>query len=154
MVIHVATDHAGFEQKNSVVAWLLSEGYKVIDHGACVFNEEDDFPDFISLVAAEVSAKPQQTRGIIFGGSGQGEAILANRYINVRAVVYYGGNENIPILSREHNDSNILSIGARFVDEGQIKKAIWDWLHTEVSPDEKYHRRNKKIEAITKKIQA
>jgi ribose 5-phosphate isomerase B len=91
-------------------------------------------------------------KGIIFGGSGQGEAMLANRYPQVRAAVYYGGDEKIVALSREHNDANILSIGARFVDISHTKKVIWDWLHAEPLKQEKYQRRNHKIEVITKEI--
>ena len=110
------------------------------------------FPDFIALAAAEISKAPSTTRAIIFGGSGQGEAMVANRYPLVRAAVYCGGEDTIPALSRQHNDSNILSIGARFVDINLAKRVIWDWLHTEPLADEKYTRRNQKIEALTKKI--
>lgn len=152
MTIHIATDHAGFALKNEIVAWLRDEGKTVIDHGACTHDPEDDFPDFIALAAAAVSAAPQKNRAIIFGGSGQGEAMLANRYAAVRTAVYYGGNDSIPVLSRQHNDANILSIGARFVSSNEAKKVIWDWLQTEPLADEKYARRNRKIAAITKEL--
>lgn len=152
MVIHLATDHAGFEHKEAVSVWLQREGYEVIDHGAASLDPLDDFPDFISKAAAAVSKKPTQSRGIIFGGSGQGEAMLANRFLHVRAVTYYGGDDSIPKLSRQHNDSNIISIGARFVDIDAAKRVIWEWLHEESLADEKYHRRNKKIETITKSL--
>lgn len=152
MVIHLATDHAGFGHKIAVASWLKGEGYEVIDHGAIVLDTQDDFPDFVSLAAVAVGKQPTTTRAIIFGGSGQGEAIMANRYSNVRAVVYYGGDESIPTLSRQHNDSNVLSIGARFVTIDETKKVIWEWLHTEVLKDKKYHRRNQKIETITKQL--
>lgn len=154
MVIHVATDHAGFDHKEAVVLWLRNEGYEVVDHGATNFNETDDFPDFISLAAEAVSKSPQSNRGVIFGGSGQGEAVLANRFPNVRAAVFYGGEEAIPLVSRQHNDSNILSIGARFIDINTTKRVIWEWLHTAPLADEKYRRRNQKIEKITKSIRA
>jgi len=152
MTIHLATDHAGFELKNEVLAWLRDEKFEVIDHGACNYDESDDFPDFISLAAAAVSAAPQVSRAIIFGGSGQGEAMLANRYPSVRAAVYYGREDSVPALSRQHNDSNVLSIGARFVTVDEAKKVIWDWLKTEPLTDKDYHRRNKKIETITKSL--
>lgn len=153
MTIHLATDHAGFHYKETVKEWLVSEGYRVIDHGASTLDSEDDFPDFIALAAEAVSREwTQNSKGVIFGGSGQGEAMLANRFPNVRATVFYGGDETIPVLSRQHNDSNILSIGARFVDINVTKKVIWDWLHTDVFNDEKYQRRNQKIETITKSI--
>lgn len=152
MKVHLATDHAGFEHKEAVAAWLRGEGIDVIDHGACEYDALDDFPDFISLAAAAVSAAAGGERAVVFGGSGQGEAMMANRYPNVRATVFYGGDASIPALSRQHNDSNVLSIGARFADLDLTKQVIWDWLHTEVLSDEKYQRRNDKIEAITKQI--
>jgi len=152
MIIHLATDHAGFNHKNTVAAWLVGEGYKVIDHGATVLDSEDDFPDFIAEAAAAVSKTPATARAIIFGGSGQGEAMVANRYPQVRAAVYYGSEDTIPTLSRQHNDANILSIGARFVDIDTAKRIIWDWLHTLPLREEKYSRRNQKIETITKQL--
>jgi len=154
MIIHLATDHAGFAHKEEIATWLLSEGYEVIDHGASQFNEDDDFTDFISLAVSAVSKEAANTRAVIFGGSGQGEAMLANRYPNVRAVVYYGGDESVPALSRQHNNSNVLSVGARFVSVDAAKKAIWDWLHTAALSEGKYERRNQKIEAITKQLRS
>ena len=148
MVIHLATDHAGYSHKEAIAAWLRSQGYEIVDHGADVFDSEDDYPDFIRLAAAAISAQPEDNRGIIFGGSGQGEAMLANVYPDVRATVFYGGDESIPVLSRQHNDANVLSIGARFVDIDTTKRVIWEWLHTGTFTDEKYQRRNQKIEQI------
>lgn len=145
--IFLATDHAGFAHKEEIRAWLLAEGLLVVDCGASVYDTEDDFPDYISLAAKAVSASPQASCAIIFGGSGQGEAMVANRYKGVRATVYYGGDESIIALSREHNDANVLSIGARFVSVDQTKKVIWAWLHATHSSDPKYQRRNVKIDA-------
>ncbi len=154
MIIHLATDHAGFEHKEAVSAWLQGEGYEVIDHGACDYDAEDDFTDFVALAAESVSKKPMQDRAIVFGGSGQGEAMMANRFPNVRAAVYYGGDDSIPALSRKHNDSNVLSIGARFSDINLTKQVIWEWLHTDMLPDQKYQRRNQKLEKMTKKVKS
>jgi ribose 5-phosphate isomerase B len=151
-VFHVATDHAGFEHKEAVVAWLTGEGYTVVDHGARVYDAEDDFPDFISLAAQAVSAAPEDSLGLIFGGSGQGEAMVANRFANVRATVFYGGSPEIIELSRAHNDANMLSFGARFVSVEEIKVCIATWLNTSVLSDEKYQRRNKKIERLTRML--
>lgn len=144
--IHLAADHAGFAMKESIKTWLEHEGYVVVDHGAHTYVATDDFPDFICNAAAAVSVRPTAHRGIIFGGSGQGEAMMANRFKKVRATVYYGGPEEIITLSRQHNDANVLSIGARFVDDNLAKKVIWDWLHTERAVDKKYSRRNKKLD--------
>lgn len=150
--IHLACDHAGFTHKEAVRVWLEGEGVSVVDHGAFAHDAEDDFPDFIRLAAAAVSQSPLQSCAVIFGGSGQGEAMLANRFQNVRATAYYGGNQEIITLSRAHNDANILSIGARFLNIEETKEAITLWLEAPVLPDEKYSRRNQKMEKITKEI--
>jgi ribose 5-phosphate isomerase B len=152
MTIHLATDHAGYAHKEAVSAWLKSEGYDVVDHGAHALDPQDDFPDFISLAAAAVNKNPKASRGVVFGGSGQGEGMMANSYPYVRATVYYGGDETIPVLSRQHNDANMLSIGARFIDIDSTKKIIWEWLHTESLIEDKYHRRNKKLADFTNNL--
>lgn len=148
-IIYLATDHAGLELKNAVRDWLSEEYFMVEDCGAHTLDAEDDYPDYIQLAADAVAAAPNVRKAIIFGGSGQGEAIQANRFKGVRAVVYYGGPHEIVSLSREHNDANILSIGARFVDENLAKEMIWLWLHTRPLEAEKYHRRNVKLDRFT-----
>ncbi len=94
MKIFVASDHAGFGLKEKMIPFLQSLGYEVVDKGANEYDEGDDFPDFISQVAREVSMNPNNTKGIVMGGSGQGEAMLANRFKNVLATVYYGGGKS------------------------------------------------------------
>jgi ribose 5-phosphate isomerase B len=145
--IYLATDHAGFLHKESIKTWLIDADFTVVDVGAAHFDESDDFPDYIKLAARAVSQNPEQTVAIIFGGSGQGEAMVANRFSGVRATVYYGGEESIISLSREHNDANVLSIGARFVDVVQTKKVVLAWLQAAKGTDPKYLRRNLKIDA-------
>lgn len=152
--IHLAADHAGLPHKQAVQAWLSGQGYTVVDHGAQQYDPEDDFPDFIAPAAAAVSREPDSTRGIIFGGSGQGEAMVANRFPNVRATVYYGGPDAIIALSREHNDANVLSIGTRFVSLDDTKRVIWDWLQAPAERGAKYNRRNQKVELITRRLRA
>lgn len=152
MTIHLAADHAGFEHKQAVVEWLKSEGYQVKDHGASGYDAQDDFPDYISLAAAAVSKNPSSDKAVIFGGSGQGEAMMANRFAHVRATALYSDSSDIVRLSREHNDANVLSIGARFLSIADTKKLIWLWLNTKPLDDEKYGRRNHKIETITKNL--
>ena len=151
MHIHLATDHAGYVHKNEVEQWLRAEGFSVVDHGARVYDAEDDFPDFIARAAIAISRRPED-RAIIFGGSGQGEAMLANRFPAVRATVLYSDNSEIVTLSREHNDANVLSIGARFLTVDQTKKHIWDWLHIKSPDTERHTRRIAKVAAITKNI--
>jgi ribose 5-phosphate isomerase B len=148
--IYVASDHAGFEYKAAVVSWLMTEGYTVIDVGASTYDAQDDFPDYIMAAAVAVAAAPSARAAILFGGSGQGEAMAANRFVGVRATVYYGGSDEIIRLSREHNDANVLSIGARFVALDEVKRVVWDWLHLPTLSDDKYARRNRKIDSIAR----
>ena len=108
-------------------------------------RDRDDYNDFVKLAAKAVSADPGATKAIILGGSGQGEAMQANRYPKVRAAVYYGGEAEIVTLSREHNDANIISLGARFIDENKAKVAVKLWLDTPANSDQKYHRRIDKM---------
>ena len=146
MRIFLATDHAGFVLKEEIKVWLHTLGYSISDEGAFLVEPEDDYPEFIQIVAKQVSANPEEDRGIIFGGSGQGEAITANRFRNVRAAVFYGGDEQIVRLSREHNNANILSIGARFVNLERAKEVIKLWLDTEFTGEERHVRRIAKID--------
>lgn len=150
--IHLATDHAGLELKQEVAAWLTEAGYTIVDHGAHQYDALDDFPDFIKLAANAVSKEPT-ARAIIFGGSGQGEAMVANRFPNVRATVFYGGDEDIILLSRRHNDANVLSVGARFVSFETLERVLPKWLSEPFLADLKYERRNQKIERITKDVE-
>jgi len=128
MKIHVATDHAGLELKNSIREYLIDKGHDVTDHGAHEYDALDDYPDFIFPCAQAVAADPE-SRGIILGGSGQGEAMAANRIKGVRAAVFYNGPGEIVKLSREHNNANILSLGARFMSEAEIYDVIEMWLN-------------------------
>ncbi|PIP87271.1 ribose-5-phosphate isomerase [Candidatus Campbellbacteria bacterium CG22_combo_CG10-13_8_21_14_all_36_13] len=146
MKIFIASDHAGFKLKESLIPLLLELDYEVVDKGAFSYDEMDDYPDFIRPVAEAVSQHPMHTLGIIIGGSGQGEAILANRFKNVRATVYYGGSEEVIKLSREHNDANILSLGSRFLTDDEAKRAVKLWLDTDFSEDERHIRRIQKID--------
>jgi len=141
-MIYFATDHAGFELKNKLFAYVQGElGLSVEDCGAHELNPEDDYPEFIKIAAGAVSRSPEERKAIILGGSGQGEAIVANRFKNVRAVVYYGGDSNVLTLSRKHNDANVLSLGARFIDEDEAKDAVKLWLETPFSAEERHIRR-------------
>lgn len=147
MKIYLASDHAGFELKEKVKNFLKENGYDVEDCGAHTFDKNDDYPDFISKAAGKVSENPED-RGIIFGGSGQGEAIVANKFPGVRAVVFYGSEPDIIPLSREHNNANILSIGARFVEEKELLPLIHKWLKAKFPGDERHARRIRKIDKI------
>jgi|SRR3989338_3862876 len=146
MKIYIGSDHAGFELKEKLISFLVEEDHEVVDKGAFEYKESDDYPDFISKVAEEVSNNPTNVRGIILGGSGEGEAMDANRFPHVRAAEYYGGPIEIVKLSREHNNSNILSLGARFLTDEEAKNAVKLWLTTAFSGDERHVRRINKID--------
>lgn len=149
MKIYFASDHAGFELKNELFQFVQNElAYEVEDMGAFEFDELDDYNDFVSLAAKAVADLPEESKAIILGGSGQGEAMMANRYKGVRAAVYYGGPEEIITFSREHNDANILSLGARFLDLETASNAVRLWLETEFSNEERHNRRVRKLEEI------
>lgn len=146
MIIYLATDHRGFKLKEQIKAWLKDWNYECEDLGAFNYDPDDDYPDFIRKAAEKVSQDPEISKAIILGGSGQGEAIMANRFKNVRASVYYGGEEEVIKMSREHNDSNILSLGASFLSEEETQKAVKLWLDTSFSEEERHKRRIEKID--------
>ena len=146
--IYLATDHAGFEYKEKVKEILkkkYSETYEIFDCGAESFNENDDYPDFISLAAEKVSENPEKSIGIIFGGSGQGESMVANRYANIRSTVFYGGNMEILKLSKKHNNANILSLGARFINVNDLENILDIWLKEKFENEERHLRRIQKF---------
>ena len=129
MTIHLATDHAGLELKNSIKKYLIEKNYNVKDHGAHEYDALDDYPDFI-FPCAKAVAKDAESRGIILGGSGQGEAMAANRVKGVRAAVFYNGPDEIIKLSREHNNANILCLGARVTESAIINNIVNTFINT------------------------
>ncbi len=120
MKVYIASDHAGLELKNALVTLLRTQGREIDDLGPSIYIEGDDYPDTITPLAEKVAAD-KGSFGIAIGGSGQGEAMAANRIKGVRAAVYYGGSTDIIKISREHNNANILSLGARFISRGRSK---------------------------------
>ena len=146
MKIHVATDHAGLELKEKVKLYLSDLDCEVIDHGAYEYDALDDYPDFIFPCANAVSNDPE-SKGIILGGSGQGEAMAANRVKGVRAAVFYNGPDEIIKLSRQHNNANILSLGARFMSTEEMYKVIKVWLSTDFESG-RHQRRIEKLDEI------
>lgn len=149
--IFLGSDHAGFNLKEAIKKFLIEEGYEVDDRGASSYNPNDDYPEFICKAAKKVAQNPD-SKGIIFGGSGQGEAIVANKLKGIRAALYYGSNLDILNLSRIHNDTNMLSLGARFLTEKQAIEAVKLWLNTGFSNEERHKRRVKQISQIEEKI--
>ncbi len=161
MKVYFAADHGGFYLKNKLLEFVQSLGYETEDCGAFVMDMKDDYPTFIQAAAKKVSEDVKNgidSRGIVIGGSGQGEAFAANRFKGVRAVVYYGeparkqidadGKEIDMITStRDHNAANILSLGAGFLTGEQTKTAVQKWLAKPFSRAERHVRRHEMIDA-------
>ena len=145
MRVYLASDHAGFEMKNALGVFLRGEGHEVKDLGPYEFDPGDDYPDFIMPLARAVAADPG-SRGIALGKSGQGEGMAANRVRGARAAIYYGGSPEILELSREHNDANILSLGAGFLSEEEAQAAAKAWLSAPFSGDARHARRIAKLD--------
>jgi len=153
MKLYFATDHAGFNLKNELVSYLQGrEGVEVIDCGAYAYDEGDDFTAFIphaaKAVVADFNAGITDSRAIILGGSGEGEAMAANRFQGIRATVYYGGDTKILELSEEHNAANVLSLGARFLSAEDAKRAVDLWLTSAFSGEERHARRNSALDTL------
>lgn len=156
MKIFLAGDHAGFRLKTMLFEHLQLLGHEVEDLGPAELDPEDDYPDFVIPLAKVVAENPDSF-GIICAGSGQGEAMCANRTRGIRAAVYYGKMEasgaldsegarsedgyDAVRLPRHHNNANVLSIGARFVSPMDAEEAVRVFLSTEFSNDERHARR-------------
>ena len=146
-MIYIGSDHAGYKLKEKIKTFLVELGYEVSDKGAFELNNFDDYPDFIIPVAKLVS-QDTKSFGIVLGGSGQGEAMCANKTKEIRATVYCGGNLEIIKISREHNNANILSLGARFMSDAKAYQAVKLFLETRFSSEERHIRRINKMENI------
>ena len=141
--VHLATDHAGFRLKEAVRSWLEARGYAVRDHGA-FDGSPTDYPDFI-IPAASAVAKKRGDVGIVFGGSGIGECIAANKVRGIRAALAY--DAYTAKMSREHNDANVLCLGGRTVtrDKALAIRLVRIWLSTRFSGASRHVRRIRKI---------
>ncbi|MDP3962843.1 MAG: RpiB/LacA/LacB family sugar-phosphate isomerase [bacterium] len=148
MKILVASDHGGFELKNKIFNYLKEEGFEAEDMGAAVYDKDDDYPEIMIPVAMRVVSDPENTRAIILGKSGNGEAMLVNRFPGIRAAVYHGGNLEIVRLSREHNDSNVLSLAGGFLSEEEAMEVVKIWISTPFSNEERHVRRNEMMDNI------
>lgn len=163
MKIALTTDHTGLQLAQPLKTFLESLGHDCAYYGPKDFDPNDDYPDYIYPAAQAISSSDCE-RAIIIGGSGQGEAIVANRLPGVRCAVFYGpvlptgsvdaeGNRatdafEILRLSRRHNDANVLSLAARFMNESTIKKSVEIWLNTDFSGVERHVRRINKIDEM------
>jgi ribose 5-phosphate isomerase B len=161
MKVYFAADHAGFEIKNQLLAYVRDElGHEIEDCGAFSYDANDDYPAIIAGAAKKLSADAlsgKDSRAIIAGGSGQGEAMVANRFRGVRCALYYGkapreqtdmsGNQlDMLSSSRAHNDANALSLGLRFLTLDEAKAAVYEWLAAPFPAEERHARRVKQID--------
>ena len=138
MRVHIGTDHAGYELKNAVVEHLTEKGYEVIDHGAHEYDSLDDYPPFC-IEAAEAVVADEGSLGVVIGGSGNGEQMAANCVKGVRAALVW--NDATARLAREHNNANVVSVGARQHTVEECFALIDAFLETPFSQDERHQRR-------------
>lgn len=160
MTIYLATDHAGYGLKNVLVEFVKELGHDAVDCGADSYDVNDDYPPIIARAATKLSldvASGIDSRAIVIGASGQGEAMVANRFKGVRCALFYGAPSNSQIdaagkelnmlqSTRIHNNANALSLGARFLTEGEAKAAVRLWLETTFSNEERHARRVAQID--------
>lgn len=162
MKIYFAADHAGYELKNTLLAFARERGYEIEDCGAFVYDEADDYPIHIATAAhklADDALAGKDSRAVFLGGSGQGEAMAANRFKGVRCALYYGtfrtqtdmSGRELDMLSsvREHNNANALSLGARFLTEDEAKEALVHWLAADFSGEERHARRVGQLDTLS-----
>lgn len=161
MKVYLAADHAGFELKNTLSAFVRELGHEPIDCGAHSYDVSDDYPPIIAEAARQLSADSMNgtdSRAIVIGGSGQGEAIVANRFKRVRCALYCGetasqtdaSGKSLDMITsmREHNNSNALSLAARFISVEEAKRAVEKWLKQPFSGDERHTRRIRQIDEV------
>ena len=161
MKIALSTDHAGVELLKKLEGFLTAQGHQCVNFGPKSFDPDDDYPDFIFPAAKAVAASECEV-GIIMGGSGQGEAMAANRIKGIRCTLFYGpiapkvainaeGDMSDDVyeilkLSRDHNVANMLSLAARFLAWEEIEKAVTTWLTTPQGTVERHVRRVTKLD--------
>lgn len=144
MRIHIAADHAAFEAKNELAEYLRNKGHDVVDHGAYVYDAEDDYPAFCIAAAEAVVAEPGSL-GVVMGGSGNGEQIAANKVKGVRAALAW--SVQTATLAREHNDANVVSVGARMHTVDEVNAIVQAFISTDYSDAERHTRRIQQLAA-------
>ncbi len=138
MRVHLGSDHAAFELKTQLAEHLRALGHEPVDAGPPAYVAEDDYPVYVLRAAAAVIADPGSL-GIVLGGSGNGEAIAANKVLGVRAALAW--NDETASLARQHNDANVLSIGARQVTFAEAARFVEIFVTTPFSGEERHVRR-------------
>jgi ribose 5-phosphate isomerase B len=138
MRVHIGSDHAGFELKNYLISALSGDGHEVVDHGPETYDAEDDYPVYCIPAAEAVVAEPGSLC-IVIGGSGNGEQIAANKVVGTRAALAY--SLDTARLGRQHNDANVIAIGARMHTQGEALEMVRLFLATPFSGDPRHARR-------------
>jgi ribose 5-phosphate isomerase B len=138
MRVHIGSDHAGFELKNHLVQHLTAAGHDVVDHGPAVYDAVDDYPPYC-LRTAEAVVQDDGSLGIVIGGSGNGEQIAANKVKGVRAALAW--STETAKLGREHNNANVISVGARMHSTEESTGFVETFLATEYSGEDRHTRR-------------
>ena len=144
MRVHIASDHAGFDLKTHLVEHLRDEGHDVVDHGAGVYDAQDDYPPMCIACGEGVVGDPGSL-GVVIGGSGNGEQIAANKVRGVRAALAW--NEDTAALARQHNDANVVSVGARQHSTEEATHLVDVFLATPFSGDARHLRRIQAVSA-------
>lgn len=146
MRIHIATDHAGLDLSHFLIEELTKDGHEVFDHGPAEYDPLDDYPSFCIHAALAVVADQQagaDALGIVLGGSGNGEQIAANKVNGIRAALAW--NESTAKLAREHNNANVVALGARQHTQEEVLHLIRLFIAEPFSHDERHVRRIGKI---------
>ena len=138
MRVHLGSDHAGFELKAAIAARLEELGHEPVDHGPNTFDPEDDYPPHVMAAAAAVVAD-EGSLGVVIGGSGNGEAIAANKVAGVRAALVW--TDQTARLGREHNDANVISLGARQYSTADALRFVEIFVETPFSNEVRHRRR-------------
>ena len=144
MRVHLGSDHAGYDLKQHLLRWLEEHGHEPVDHGPPAYDEEDDYPAYVVRAATSVTADAGSL-GIVIGGSGNGEAIAANKVLGVRAALAW--NDDTAALGRRHNDANVISVGARMHTLDEATHLVEVFLAEPFSGDDRHARRIAQIAA-------
>jgi len=164
MKVYFAADHAGFDLKNRLLSFVRDTlGYQVEDCGAFELDQGDDYPGIMARAATSLSADVKaglDNRAILIGASGQGEAMAANRFKQIRAALYYGAPLEVTQIdadakeldmigsTRKHNNANALCLGARFISNTDAEAVVQNWLSESFSGEERHVRRIEALDSI------
>ena len=148
MRVHLGSDHAGLDLKDHLLGWLADQGYEAVDHGPFVYDALDDYPVFCLRAAEQVASERAEgldSLGVVIGGSGNGEQIAANKVIGIRSALVW--SEETAVLSREHNDANVISVGGRLHSLEEMTRFVEVFLTTPYSGAERHARRIEQLAA-------